>query len=36
MGSGGYRARDYLRVGTPLTVVLLGLMTLLIPRVFPF
>jgi di/tricarboxylate transporter len=36
MGAGGYRARDYLRVGTPLTVVLLALMTLLIPRVFPF
>jgi di/tricarboxylate transporter len=27
---------DYARVGTPLTVVLLALMTLLIPVFFPF
>jgi di/tricarboxylate transporter len=36
MGAGGYRAMDYARVGTPLTVVLLALMTLLIPVFFPF
>ncbi len=36
MGAGGYRSRDYLRVGTPLTVVLLILMVLLVPVFFPF
>lgn len=36
MGAGGYHARDYLRVGTPLTVVLLALMVMLIPIFFPF
>lgn len=36
MGAGGYHARDYLRVGTPLTVVLLVLLVLLIPIFFPF
>jgi di/tricarboxylate transporter len=36
MGAGGYRSLDYLRVGTPLTVVLLVLMVLLIPWFFPF
>ncbi len=36
MGAGGYRAMDYLRVGTPLTIVLLGLMVLLVPIFFPF
>ncbi|MFH1843326.1 MAG: SLC13 family permease, partial [bacterium] len=34
MGSGGYRVGDYLRVGTPLTVVLLGLMVWLVPWFF--
>ncbi|UCF69407.1 MAG: SLC13 family permease [Acidobacteriota bacterium] len=36
MGVGGYRTVDYLRVGTPLTVVLLALMVLLVPVFFPF
>jgi di/tricarboxylate transporter len=36
MGAGGYRSMDYLKVGTPLTLVLLVLMVLLIPVFFPF
>ena len=36
MGAGGYRSRDYLRVGTPLTLVLLVLLVLLVPIFFPF
>jgi len=36
MAAGGYRSMDYLRVGTPLTVVLLLLMVLLVPVFFPF
>jgi di/tricarboxylate transporter len=36
MGAGGYRVADYLRVGTPLTVVVLALITLLVPVFFPF
>jgi len=36
MGAGGYRSMDYLKVGTPLTVLLLILMVLLIPVFFPF
>ncbi|MEW5978487.1 MAG: SLC13 family permease [Acidobacteriota bacterium] len=36
MGAGGYRAMDYVRVGTPLTVILLVLLTILIPIFFPF
>ncbi len=36
MGAGGYRSKDYLRVGTPLTAVLLILMVLLVPVFFPF
>jgi di/tricarboxylate transporter len=36
MGAGGYRAKDYLRIGSPLTLVLLGLMVALIPEFFPF
>jgi len=35
MGSGGYRTADYLRVGTPLTIVLLAVMVFGIPMVFP-
>ncbi len=35
MGAGGYRSSDYLKVGTPLTIVLLALMVLLIPVFFP-
>ena len=36
MGAGGYRSSDYLKVGTPLTIVLLALMVLLVPVFFPF
>ncbi len=36
MGAGGYRMRDYLRVGTPLTVVVLVIMVVLVPVFFPF
>ena len=36
MGAGGYRAMDYVRVGTPLTIVLLILMVILVPVFFPF
>ena len=36
MGAGGYKAKDYLKVGTPLTLVLLALMVLLVPVFFPF
>lgn len=36
MGAGGYRSVDYLRVGTPLTIVLVALMVWLVPVFFPF
>jgi len=36
MAAGGYRSMDYLKVGSPLTVVLLILMVLLVPVFFPF
>lgn len=36
MGAGGYKAMDYVRVGTPLTVAVLVLLTLLVPVLFPF
>lgn len=36
MGAGGYRTVDYLKVGTPLTLLLLALVTLLVPLFFPF
>lgn len=36
MGAGGYRSIDYLKVGTPLTIVLVALMVLLVPIFFPF
>ena len=35
MGAGGYRASDYVRVGTPLTIVVLALLVLLVPIFFP-
>jgi len=35
MGSGGYRVVDYLKVGTPLTIILLVLMVLLVPLLLP-
>ena len=36
MGAGGYAARDYLRVGTPLTILLLAMLVALVPIFFPF
>lgn len=36
MGPGGYRPIDYLRVGLPLTLLLVVLSVLLIPLVYPF
>ncbi|MDH3216213.1 MAG: SLC13 family permease, partial [Candidatus Krumholzibacteria bacterium] len=36
MGAGGYRAMDYVRVGTPLTIVILLLLVFLVPLFFPF
>lgn len=36
MGAGGYRSSDYLRVGTPLTLLLFVLLVLLVPVFFPF
>ncbi len=36
MGAGGYRSWDYIKVGTPLTVVILAAIVLLVPRFFPF
>jgi di/tricarboxylate transporter len=36
MGAGGYRAKDYVRVGTPLTIVILVLLALVVPVFFPF
>ena len=36
MGAGGYRSSDYLKVGTPLTLMLFVLLILLVPVFFPF
>lgn len=36
MGAGGYRSVDYLKVGTPLTIVLIVIMVVLVPIFFPF
>jgi di/tricarboxylate transporter len=36
MGAGGYRALDYVKVGSPLTLVILALIVLLVPLVMPF
>ena len=36
MGAGGYRSMDYLKVGTPLTIVILAILTLMIPVLMPF
>ena len=36
MGAGGYRAMDYLKVGVPLTILILVLIVVLIPVFFPF
>ncbi|MDA2934901.1 SLC13 family permease [Acidobacteria bacterium AH-259-D05] len=35
MGAGGYRALDYVRVGTPLTVIVLILLVIFVPFFFP-
>ncbi len=36
MGAGGYRAMDYVKVGTPLTVVVLAILAIMIPLLMPF
>jgi di/tricarboxylate transporter len=36
MGAGGYKVKDYVKVGTPLTLVLLALVVILVPVFFPF
>jgi len=36
MGAGGYRSSDYLKVGTPLTILVLLVITFLVPVFFPF
>ncbi|NKB90282.1 MAG: hypothetical protein GKS06_18905 [Acidobacteria bacterium] len=36
MGAGGYTSRDYLRVGTPLTILILVMLVFLVPVFFPF
>jgi len=36
MSAGGYRSFDYVRVGTPLTIVVFALLVLLVPVFFPF
>jgi di/tricarboxylate transporter len=36
MGAGGYKAIDYIRVGTPLTIILLAMLVFLVPQFFPF
>jgi di/tricarboxylate transporter len=36
MGAGGYKSSDYLKVGTPLTILLFVLLTFLVPVFFPF
>lgn len=35
MGAGGYRAKDFLKVGTPLTLIILVLLVVLVPIFFP-
>jgi len=35
MGAGGYKVTDYLKVGTPLTIVLLIIMVIMVPMFFP-
>ena len=35
MGAGGYRSIDYARVGSPLTVVVLGIVVALVPLFYP-
>jgi di/tricarboxylate transporter len=35
MGAGGYTTRDYLRLGTPLTLLFLLLVVAVVPILFP-
>jgi di/tricarboxylate transporter len=35
MGAGGYRAMDYVKVGAPLTLAVLGLLAVMIPWLMP-
>lgn len=35
-GPGGYKFTDFMKIGTPLSMVYLVLGSLLIPRIFPF
>ena len=36
MGAGGYRSMDYVKVGTPLTLAVLAILTVMIPLLMPF
>ncbi len=36
MGAGGYKSADYLKVGTPLTLAIFVLLTIMVPIFFPF
>ena len=36
MGAGGYRSSDYLKLGTPLTIVVWAMIVLMVPLFFPF
>ncbi len=36
MGAGGYRSMDYVKVGSPLTVVVLAILAVMIPLLLPF
>jgi di/tricarboxylate transporter len=36
MAAGSYRFNDYVRVGTPLTILLLLLLLVLVPIFYPF
>jgi di/tricarboxylate transporter len=36
MGPGGYRFADYTRVGIPLTLVVLAVVLLVLPIIWPF
>lgn len=36
MGAGGYRSWDYVKAGSPLTIVILAALVLLVPVFFPF
>ncbi len=36
LGPGGYRLRDYVKLGAPLNLLIWGLVTALVPRIWPF